>query len=70
MQLALSIQMDNAAFENPTEEVVRILQGFALQLIMQAPLVNELVAANNAQWPLLDANGNQVGVASITGGKR
>ena len=58
MQLMLTMNMDNAAFEKaPATEAARILRELARQ-ILQAD-------DNDGEFALMDANGNKVGTASI-----
>jgi len=55
MEFTLTINMDNTAFENPDEEVRRI--------ISTIPIIQADYAASG---PLLDINGNTVGKWSIS----
>ena len=58
MQMILTIDMDNAVFEDaPATEAARILRELARQ-ILQAD-------DNDGEFVLMDANGNKVGTASI-----
>lgn len=59
MRLIISIEMDNAAFdESPTAEVYRILCGLATRIAKDG-------AGAFAPYPLRDSNGNTVGFARV-----
>jgi hypothetical protein len=62
MKLKITINMDNAAFEQPNTgaEVARILREYSEQ-IADAP-----APGNCDGWPLTDSNGNRVGEAKVT----
>lgn len=59
MQITITIQTDNAAFEGlPLDEVARILRDLAMRMAGNDP-------ANFQQVRLLDANGNTCGKVEI-----
>jgi hypothetical protein len=54
--LALTLETDNAAFEDaPAEEVARIFEALAARLRAEGSLPSE------TPWPIRDLNGNRVG---------
>ena len=64
MQLKITIDMDNAAFEDDSEEASRILKVAADKL--SSHLRNDPEADFSIN--LRDINGNRVGTASLTAG--
>ena len=59
MKLRIAIQMDNTAFEDPSE-IGRILQQFGDQV------ANGMMLSPEHSAPLLDINGNKVGKWKVT----
>ncbi len=64
MRLTITIECDNAAFDDdPAHEVLRILH-------QQAYRIGAKGLAYGDAWPVQDVNGNTVGQAKITKGRR
>jgi len=61
MKLVITINMDNAAFEDAGSEAARILRELAFELESCAEL------SNGTNVSLHDANGNKVGMAEVKG---
>jgi hypothetical protein len=63
MKCTIKINMDNAAFEDKNSELARILAYLSSRLAAQYTL------HVGHHQPLLDYNGNVVGILEIKGGK-
>ena len=56
----LTINTDNAAFESEGHELARILRNLATRLA-----VDDRAPGESCSYPIMDANGNRVGVAYL-----
>ncbi len=64
MEFKLSINLDNAAFQDNPSELADILRSLANRLESDNPLTG-LDVGDFTNLPIRDSNGNRVGVANI-----